>query len=768
MRLLAAVAMPLAALALIEGVLRLAGFGHPTAFLLPSENHGQKTFVQNNDFGWRFFGKRKQRVPAAISILRDKPPDVTRIFVFGESAAFGDPQPEFGLPRTLQATLSLRHPDMKFEVVNAAMTAINSHVILPIARECAKAGGDIWVVYMGNNEVVGPFGAGTVFGSQAMPLPVVRMNVALKATRLGQVVDLLRDRWQEPPTDKSEWGGMMMFLDQQVRADDPRMRSVYHSFEKNLIDIIHAGHASGAGVVVSTVAVDLRDCAPFASLHRPGFSASSAQQFDQFVRLGLQDESAGNFSAAAAQFESALQLDDTVAEIQFRLGQCLLQVHDLQRAKTALLRARDSDTLRFRCDTAFNDLTRKTATGRDQERILLADSERAFADASPDGLPGWNYFYEHVHLTFEGNYLLARTIAEQVEKLLPAGKSPAAAWPTETDCARRLGWTERDRLAALTEIISRVSDPPFATQLNHDEQVQYLTQSCRRSQAGAGLPEAAQAIAAALKISPDDATLQERMSVVEQADGHFAQAEAAGQRAVELLPSNAEFLSELGMVFVHEQKYDDALRAFQKSFQLNPQDAFPLQNIATCLSKLGRNDDAMAAYRRAIAISPRFGLAWLGLGQLLESAGQKNEAQSCYDKALRYRIHRAPELATLARFCLNRGWLEAATTNFDDAVKLSPSDPALSLEAGKAHFLYGKQLGGAGQSAAAAGQFRQATELMPDVVEARLNLGIALFKDKQWDAAGREFEQVIAGHPTNSLARHYLEILQAQTKPAQP
>src|ERR1700677_2876533 len=166
LRLLALVAVPLFLLALVEVALRLAGYGYPTAFLLSSVNQGRRTFVQNNRFGWRFFGKRKSRTPDAISILQDKPPGAIRIFVFGESAAFGDPQPEFGLPRVLQATLSLRHPEMKFEVVNAAMTAINSHAILPIARDCARASGDIWVIYMGNNEVVGPFGAGTVFGSQ--------------------------------------------------------------------------------------------------------------------------------------------------------------------------------------------------------------------------------------------------------------------------------------------------------------------------------------------------------------------------------------------------------------------------------------------------------------------------------------------------------------------------------------------------------------------------------------------------------------------------
>ena len=57
-------------------------------------------------------------------------------------------------------------PQTHFEIVNLGITAINSHVILPIARDCAKADGDLWIIYMGNNEMVGPFGAATVFGAK--------------------------------------------------------------------------------------------------------------------------------------------------------------------------------------------------------------------------------------------------------------------------------------------------------------------------------------------------------------------------------------------------------------------------------------------------------------------------------------------------------------------------------------------------------------------------------------------------------------------------
>src|ERR1039457_2518500 len=211
-RLMALIGVPLLCFGLLELGLRLAGFGYPTAFLLKSSNHGEDTFVQNNQFGWRFFGPRAARLPDATSIPREKPSDTVRIFVFGESAAYGDPQPRFGLPRMLEAMLDLRHPDKKFEVVNAAMTGINSHVILPLARDCAEAHADVWVIYMGNNEVVGPFGAGTVFGNQATPLPLIRAGLALKATRTGQLFDAVRRAAQKTAAGNGEWGGMSMFV----------------------------------------------------------------------------------------------------------------------------------------------------------------------------------------------------------------------------------------------------------------------------------------------------------------------------------------------------------------------------------------------------------------------------------------------------------------------------------------------------------------------------------------------------------------------------
>src|ERR1051326_5490822 len=227
----AAALSPILFLLLLEAGLRLFGFGHPISLFLPATINGQRAWVQNDRFAERFLGREMARQPFPFAISQERAPNAIRVFVFGESAAFGDPQPDFGLPRLLQALLTARYPQTRFEVINAAMTAINSHVVLPIARDCARADGDIWVIYMGNNEVIGPFGAGTVFGSQAPPLATIRASLCWKQTRTAQLLDAAVRRLSPPPADKAEWGGMLMFLENQVPWGDARLEKMYEHFE---------------------------------------------------------------------------------------------------------------------------------------------------------------------------------------------------------------------------------------------------------------------------------------------------------------------------------------------------------------------------------------------------------------------------------------------------------------------------------------------------------------------------------------------------------
>lgn len=799
-RLALAVGVPVAVLGATEVALRLAGFGYPTKFLLPAERHGQAVLVQNNQFGWRFFGAAMAREPEAICLPRKKDAHTVRIVVLGESAALGDPQPRFGLARLLQAMLELRYPGTRFEVVNAGIVAINSNVILPIARDCADLDADLWVIYMGNNEVVGPFGAGTVFGQQALPLPLIRANLALKTTRLGQLLDSLRGLVHQSPVNQSEWGGMEMFLNQQVPADDPRMRAVYAHFARNLSDIVAAGRASGAGVVVSTVAVNLRDCAPFASAHRKDLAAADLKQWEALYQNGTAAQAAGRPAEAANWFHQAAAIDNEFAELRFRLGDCALALGQADAAREQFAAARDLDTLRFRCDRRLNEIIRQTAAREGNPGVVLADTEQAFAAHSPEGLPGDDLFYEHVHLTFDGNYLLAGTVARQLEKLLPApvaGQTAASQpWPTEAACAKRLAWTDWDRQEALSGIHSRLFDPPFNRQLNHAAELQRLGQSLVQLNGASqppGIKAAQEACRSALATAPEDALLHEQLAILDDQAGELADAATNAAQALDLLPASSPDASELGVILAKQHQYEPAVTAFRRAFQLDSRDVWALEGLAQSLNDLGRRDEAIREFHHALAVNPRFGLAWLGLGQILEQTGHPAEAEDCYRQAVHNRIKRLPELTALTHFCERHGWREAAATNYDELIRLNPSAAPVYVAAGQnlvalgrhteaearyaeavqlapdlmdAHYLYGLELGRDGKAAEAADQFREAVRLMPGLAEARLNLGVALEHAGNDAEALIQFEKVLEQNPGNALAQAHAQALRRQLKPA--
>ena len=182
-RVVTVVLAPLVMLGALEGGLRILGVGHPTAFTIPCEVERRAAACPNPDFPLRFFPPALARQATPFVIPAEKGPRTVRVVVLGESAAQGDPGPSFGLGRFLQAMLEEAVPGARVEVVNAGLVAINSHALVPMARDLARHAPDVAVVYAGNNEVVGPFGPGTVLTGRPPGLALVRASLALGTTR---------------------------------------------------------------------------------------------------------------------------------------------------------------------------------------------------------------------------------------------------------------------------------------------------------------------------------------------------------------------------------------------------------------------------------------------------------------------------------------------------------------------------------------------------------------------------------------------------------
>jgi len=460
-----AVVIPLVVLGLAEAVLRIAGVGYPTSLLTPCTVQGKPASCYNLFFAAPFFPAGSVQTPRLYSIPTKKEPGTYRIFVLGESAAMGDPDPAYGFSRYLEVMLRQRFPSSRFEVVNTGSVAINSHVVLPIARGLAEQHPDLFIIYSGNNEVVGPYGPGTVLTSSGMSIPVVRSSIFLRSTQIGQLVTRLGSQ-------KKEWHGMEMFLDKQVRANSPLMEQVYANYEQNLRDTIAVGREAGARVVVATTAVNLEDCAPFASLHREGLKDDEMRSWNALVQQGNDLEAAGSHAEALKQYLAADKIDDKYAELHFRIARAMKATGDSTGAKGYFQRARDLDTLRFRADSRINEINRSVAKASSD--VALVDAEALLSSASADGIIGSDFVYEHVHLTPAASYLLAKAIFLQIEDKIP-GVALQGDLLSEAECERMLALTAYDRSRIASEMLRRLQKAPFTSQINHAEQIQRFT-----------------------------------------------------------------------------------------------------------------------------------------------------------------------------------------------------------------------------------------------------------------------------------------------------
>ena len=641
-RLLAVTVVPALILVLAEMALRIVGFGYETDFMVKADLEGRDAYWENLKFGWRFFPKHLSRVPTSFVLDAQKSPETYRIFILGGSAAQGYPDFSFAFGRILEVMLQEQYPSVKFEVISAAVTAINSHVVLEIAQSCAQHDSDMFVIYMGNNEVVGPFGPGTVFKSYSPIRSVIRASVRLKTTKVGQLIDGILGLPAERKAPK-KWAGMEMFLQKQIRADDPGMESAYSHFEANLNDMIRIARNSRTKVVLSTVGCDLKNCPPMASLHRPDITESQLREWELLYDVGVNLENAGNYVGAAEQYLQAEKIDPTFGDMEFRLGRCYWQNGEYEKAHESFVKARDADTLRFRSDTTINRIIREVANENPSAEVKLVDAVEILKGRSEHGITGEQFFWEHVHMNFDGNYLLARGIFDAVGQMLPEWVKKHKTEGdvlSRDDCAERLALTMWDRRRIQNKMVGVIETPPFTNQLYHFEHVMALRQQLAQLELYREKEQIEldrQMYLKAIENKKDDSWLYFNYGI-------FLQKSAKEPRAaVEILktaclrmPQYAAAFNQLGVSVNELGGTDEAIGLFEKALLLRPNNAHILHNnLGVALQRKGDDEEAVAHYKKGIELDPNYVLTYNNIGALLNKQGKHREAVKYLSQAVR-------------------------------------------------------------------------------------------------------------------------------------
>lgn len=558
------------------------------------------------------------------------------------------------------------------------------------------------------------------------------------------------------------------------------MRVVYEHFARNLAAILDLGRRSGSTVLLATVPVNLRDSPPFASQHRPGLSAGQLDEWDKCFGRGRQAQDARQFAEALAAYREAGQIDAEFAELAFRRAVCELALDQTNAAPSDFLLARDLDTLRFRADSRLNQTIRRVAA---VQGVTLIDAEQECSQRSADGIPGESLFYDHVHLNFTGNYLVAALFAAEIEKkltgLASSSRAPLAA---EAEVARQLALTDFDRRRIGEEMRLRLRQPPFASQINsrtRDEKWQAtLASLAAPSVRFIGEYEAA------LGLAPEDWVLRANYGRLLEAAGDAPAAARQWQEVARLLPHEPDSWFQLGNLAHNARSFAQAQDLFWEALKRKPDCLEALNGLGLSLVAQGQAEEAMREFKAALRLDRSFSAAWVNLAVALANRGEIPAAMAEYRTALQLETNNVAARINLAKLLASQGKTDQAILPFKEALALSPDEPVANFDLANALVAQGRQTEAVlhyqaairvkpdfaearfnlamesarvGNLTEALAQSDEVVRLQPDFVNARFNYGIALARQQRYAEAAKQFQETLQRQPDHAAAKSALE-----------
>lgn len=728
LRLLLMAVVPLLFFGILEGGLRLFGYGYPTGFFVSTDG----ITTTNVRFGWRFFPRELSREPYPCRIA-SKPEGTIRIFVVGGSAAMGTPEASLGVSKILDLMLHERYPDKRFEVINAAMTAINSYVALEIVRDCSEHDPDLFIVYMGNNEVIGPYGPATIFQEQSRSLGVIRASLWAKSTRTGQLLGSIIGTGRRDEAAPTGWRGMEMFLDTPIAQDDPRLNTVYSNYRQELTHICTIATRAHAAVILSTVAVNMRDFPPLSSRHRPGLTPTELEEWQSRFNAGNGSAVSNRWGAAINSYREAAAIDGSYAELHYRMGRALLCSGSPEEARHHFQSACDLDVLRFRADSHINAAIRQVASEQQAAGVRLVDAAKEIATHNPEQTTSTEEapFYEHVHLTFSGNYLLARALLDQVSVSLPqlAGQRRNEVGLSRQQCASLLAFTQWDEYLLVENMTKMTARPPFTHQPDHE----------------------------ILQASAD--LLKDRLRDQASRPQAVTAARNSYQAALARTPGDWSLHYRYGLLAAQWAPPDFAVEQFRVALDKLPGDACRYRHIlhrhiARALVKGGRRTEAITHFEKALELVPRDAATRVELAEAFDTNAQPAEADAQYSAAI------ATDAETALSHITSRGNALAERGRFDEAIVQYKKVLALDPNYSTAHLNIGGALAASGQTEAAIQHLGKALELTPADPDVHANLGGALRIAGRPEEAAQYLSKALELRPGHAAAKRNLDAIQ--------
>jgi tetratricopeptide (TPR) repeat protein len=374
------ICIPILFFVILEMGLRLFNYGNNLDLFISAGGEYSEYYKCNPIVGRRFFhSKYSIPNPANDLFLKEKPKNCYRIFVIGGSTAAGYP---FGanlmFSRILNKSLSATFPDKTIEVINTAMSAINSYTLLDFTDEIIKQSPDAVLIYAGHNEFYGALGVAST-ESLGKYQSVKKLYLGLQKYSTFQLIrDIVVTLKSKISSNQKGINSSTTLMERLVREQSiPYGSDIYNlgvkQFEGNIRDIVDKFHKKGVRILLSELVSNVHDLPPFKSI-----------KTDKFPR-------------ANDVFKQAISLEKQYKMIE---------------AKSHFYQAKDLDALRFRASEDFNAVIHSIAKEFD---VVVVPMKKYFEKNSINGMIGKRLMLEHLHPTINGYFLMAQAFYETMK-----------------------------------------------------------------------------------------------------------------------------------------------------------------------------------------------------------------------------------------------------------------------------------------------------------------------------------------------------------------
>ena len=550
-----------------------------------------------------------------------KAENVTRIFCVGGSTTYGRPYNDLtSFCGWLRRFLPEVDPTRNWEVINAGGISYASYRAARLMEELEAYEPDLFIIYSGHNE----FLESRTY-DELLKVPKFVRNIAAYAARTRiytLLYDMINKRNEVLPTE------VTALLDQSVgpedyHRDDEMRKAILEDYKTSLMRITNIGERSGAELVLVTPASNIKDFSPFKtepSDHLSDLEISKVESLKNEIIKAFENED--NVQANKIVNE-ALSIDNRDPELIYLHAKALYALGEIEQARAEFKHSRDEDVCPLRALTPIRKIVTDVALN---ENTGFVDYVGIIKEHSTDGIPGSEYFLDHVHPTIEGNRLLALAIIDEMLQKGMVSKS-------ET-------WNE-DAIAKITD--------EFNESLDEKTHAIALRNLSKVLMWGGKNEEAKRLNNLAASMIPEDSDAHAQEGILLWREGDREGALVHLREAEELAPFNPVIHHKLGVLLSELNRLTEARAELEEAMRLDPTLVNLHYDLGIVLQGLGSTDQAETAYRTALKQNPNHAEAYNNLGTILGQKGNNQAAFDMFSKALQLDPNYEAAAANLAR-----------------------------------------------------------------------------------------------------------------------